>query len=181
MNPAFQDEVQFLAWGDGPQGPWIKLKLPDSDDLGPFRGMTQAKATMAGQRMACVLVEIGEDERPRDPFIEGNQWTPEQREAMAARGAAPFEPNRIKGGELSKCAGQLCASTVFHDWLQLHHFQFWMDAIDTVVGDNPVDIAAEAVRQICGVTSRAHLDHAPLSATKFHEQIRRPFAEGRAP
>lgn len=90
----FQGEVQFLAWGDGPSGPWIKVLLPDSDDLSPFRGMTAAKKGMAGQRLMCVLVEIGDDE------------TPKEAEAPAA-----------KGGELAKLAGMMCADPEFREWL----------------------------------------------------------------
>lgn len=97
MTPVLKDETQFLAWGDGPQGPWIKLKLRDSEDLGPFRGMTAAKATQAGQRLACVLVEIGENEQPKEPQAPTQPWVP-------------------KGGELAKLAGIFCATAEFQEW-----------------------------------------------------------------
>lgn len=68
MKPIFQGEVMFLGWGDGLKcGPWIKLLLSDSDELDVFRGMTERKGKTAGQRLALVMVEIGDDDQPMQP------------------------------------------------------------------------------------------------------------------
>lgn len=68
MRDAYTGEAQFLAWGDGPSGPWVKILLPDSDDLAPFRGMTAAKKAMAGQLLAVKIVEVEPEpgNRPED-------------------------------------------------------------------------------------------------------------------
>jgi hypothetical protein len=153
VTPTFKGETQFLAWGDGPSGPWIKLLLPDSDDLLPFRGMTAAKKGMAGQRLACVLVEIDDDETPKTN-------------------------DAVKGGDLARLAGVLCASEAFRAWFWSG--RAWMQAgsVARIVGSTfDEDETAEAVRAVCGVISRAQLDHDPEAAQRFHELIRRPYNE----
>ena len=155
MTPAFKDEVQFLAWGDGPSGPWIKVLLPSSDDLEPFRGMTSAKKGMAGQRMACVLVEITDDEQPA-PATD------------ATIVEAAKEAVKAKGGELAKLAGILCAD---------EEFQLWF--VERYGNKSPTAEVSEAtvterLRYHCGVKSRAELDHNLDAAAKFH-QIRKAW------
>lgn len=157
MNPVLQDETQFLAWGDGPQGPWIKLKLRDSDDLTPFRGMTAAKATQAGQRLACVLVEIGDDEQPK----------PATDKKIAETAA-----EAVKGGALSQFAARLCLDPVFQQWIEKHH----ADTAGHVPADRlPEDRAASIIRGVCSVRSRAELDHDAPAAEIFHAAIRKPW------
>lgn len=67
----------------------------------------------------------------------------------------------LKGGALARLAGQLCQNPDFLRWgrfLSSEH-------------------AADAIRQACGVESRAFLDHNPEAARIFHSRFRRPFAE----
>lgn len=60
-----QDEVQLLGYGETDSGgPWLKFRLQDPAQLGPFRGHAKATANKCGQRYALVLVEIGDDEKP---------------------------------------------------------------------------------------------------------------------
>lgn len=162
MTPVFKDEMQFLAWGDGPAGPWIKLLLPDSDALEPFRGMTAAKKGMAGQRLAGVLVEISDQETPKEP-----------------------EPAKPKGGELAKLAGILCADPEFQEWL-FKQIPAWcvmglfvLPAVPypTEVERDGEIVARDVVRRLCGVDSRAELDHDEHAALLFHDHIRKPWAE----
>lgn len=68
----------------------------------------------------------------------------------------------MKGGPLARLAGQLC---------QRHDFQQFCQT-------STADGAAEFVRAICQVQSRAELDHNPEAARRFHEQVRQPFAYG---
>lgn len=170
MNPTFKGETQFLAWGDGPQGPWIKLKLPDSDDLGPFRGMTQAKATMAGQRMACVLVEIGDDEKP---VGDGVQRIPPK----AEEGCDSSHPSQPKGGELAKLSGVLCSHPEFRLWLAGKFSARWWGVVSDHQDFKDEQIAAQVIRDVCQVKSRAELDHDGEAAERFHELIRRRWLE----
>jgi hypothetical protein len=163
VNPTFRDEVQFLAWGDGPQGPWIKLKLPDSDDLAPFRGMTAAKATQAGQRMACVLVEIGDDEKA----------VPNRSDTKTSA-----DDSKLKGGELARLSGILCNQPDFQAWLRDTFPSAWVEVSTEAPGtDVDSDITARMVRRICAVNSRAELDHNALAADTFHQRIRLPWLE----
>jgi hypothetical protein len=156
MNTTYQGESQFLAWGDGPAGPWIKLLLPESDDLEPFRGMTAAKKTMAGQRLAIVIVEIDDQELPKTPPpIEADKET-------------------AKGGELAKLAGRLCADPKFQEWVIEH-----LATMKPPRGEDrlpPGESAAIIVRRVCGIASRAELDHNEDAAVIFHERIRKPWA-----
>lgn len=156
----YEDEAQFLAWGDGPAGPWVKILLNDSDALGPFRGMTAAKKNMAGQLLRVTISEIG--------------------------GAAPDgerqEPG-VKGGPLSKLAGLWCQDPEFSAWLA----ENFRDTFGTVLaspqmalqGDdaakNLLWATAETVRRICGVRSRAELDHNQEARTAFNLLIREPY------
>lgn len=81
--------------------------------------------------------------------------------------AAPAEP--LKGGELSKWAALRCQDPAFRAWLrgQGSARQDW----------NTTDGAADTIRAICHITSRAELDHNKAAAAIFNERIRRPWQE----
>jgi hypothetical protein len=156
MTPTFQGQVQFMAWGDShTSGPWIKLRLVDSDALEPFRGMTAAKAGMAGQLMACVLVEQGDDEQP---------------------------VQREKGGPLSQLAGRWCNDPAFQQWLASEFpdryrllCEQWSHDPELFGSYKAMEVAAQVLRAACGVASRAELDHDPEAAALFHALIRVPY------
>jgi hypothetical protein len=68
MTPAFQGEVQLLNWSETHNGgAKIVLQLADAADLEAFKVMTVRKGKQAGQRLATVMVEIGDDEQPVQP------------------------------------------------------------------------------------------------------------------
>jgi len=79
------------------------------------------------------------------------------------------EPETIKGGELSKWAAMRCQDPAFRAWLatQGPSRQDW----------NTTDGAADTIRAICHITSRAELDHNKAAAAIFNERIRRPWLE----
>lgn len=78
------------------------------------------------------------------------------------------EPASIKGGELSKWAALRCQDPEFRVWLR--------DQGPTVRQDwNTTDGAAETIRTICHITSRAELDNNKAAAAIFNERIRRPW------
>lgn len=63
LNPTFSGEVQLAGWRETHKsGAVVSFFLSDPADLEKFRGLTVAKGKTAGQRFACVLVEIGDDE-----------------------------------------------------------------------------------------------------------------------
>lgn len=69
--------------------------------------------------------------------------------------------NKPKGGPLARLSGLLCANPKFQQF----------------VGATGQDQAADAIRARCQVSSRAELDHNKAAAKRFHELVRRPFAE----
>lgn len=94
MTPAFQGEVQLLNWSETHNGgAKIVLQLADAADLEAFKVMTVRKGKVAGQRLATVMVEIGDDERPIEP-------------------AAPTQ----RPGMLCVMACAFCADRLFQDW-----------------------------------------------------------------
>jgi hypothetical protein len=87
----FQGEMMLLGWKETHNGgATVTLQLADAGQLDSFKTMTVAKGKVAGQRLAVVMVEIGDDEQPVE---------------------------QQKGGALSKLAGMWCEDAEFRDWL----------------------------------------------------------------
>jgi len=98
MNPTFSGEVMLAGWSETHNGgAKVTFWLSDPEELAAFKRMTVAKGKTAGQRLACVLVEIGEDELPKQP--------------------EPAKAEKLKGGPLAKLAGMWCQSKDFMEWL----------------------------------------------------------------
>jgi hypothetical protein len=77
---------------------------------------------------------------------------------------------RLKGGELAKLAGMWSNDQAFWDWVAL-------------IQENPChgpQDAAGFIRAVCGVNSRAMLDHDAAARAKFDQHIRKPYAKYRA-
>lgn len=73
--------------------------------------------------------------------------------------------SRPKGGELCKLAAQFCNSEQFRAWMRLKY-----DPMPVTADD-----AATIIKKVCGITSRAYLDHDPVAAARFHEVFRNPY------
>lgn len=71
----------------------------------------------------------------------------------------------IKGGPLAKLAGQFCEAEPFRRWLRLTY-----DPLPRTSED-----AATIIRNTCGITSRAELDHISEAADIFHREFRLPY------
>jgi len=67
---------------------------------------------------------------------------------------------QAKGGRIARLAGSLCRNPEFLAFCSAR---------------NP-DEAAEYIRRVCHVESRAELDHDPQACHLFHELVRKPFA-----
>lgn len=94
MTPTFQGEVQLAGWSETHTGGCkVTFWLSDTSDLDVFRTLTVRKGNTSGHRLACVLVEIGDDEQPVDPA-------------------------EMKGGPLAKLAGMWCRDRYFIEWLK---------------------------------------------------------------
>jgi hypothetical protein len=69
------------------------------------------------------------------------------------------EVEKLKGGALSVLAARWCADEGFRAWF----------------GCATEKDAAERVRRLCDVTSRAHIDHTAEAGEKFQRHIRGPY------
>jgi hypothetical protein len=74
---------------------------------------------------------------------------------------------RAKGGALAKLAGQFCGAPQFLEWMRLTYDPLPRNAED----------AAQIIRQVCQIESRAELDHSDLAASLFHNVFRIPYNE----
>lgn len=75
-----------------------------------------------------------------------------------------------KGAALSRTAAMMCSGATFQRWV--------VSRIGAAPeGVPPSQHAARYVRDMCGVTSRAELDHNATAAGLFHTVIRKPFLE----
>jgi hypothetical protein len=141
MKPTFSGEMQLAGWSESHNGGCkVTFWLSDPDDLEAFRAMTVRKGNTAGQRLMAALVEIGDDEQPVQ------------------------EPDKPKGGPLSKEAALLCHNPAFRHWLS----DCGHPAIDELR-------AASSIRSICQVESRADFDTQKQMGDRFIRKIRIPF------
>ncbi|MDH2053385.1 hypothetical protein [Achromobacter marplatensis] len=75
-----------------------------------------------------------------------------------------------KGAALSRAAAMMCNGVKFQRW------------VVSRIGAAPDGVsarqhAAQYVRDVCGITSRAELDHNAAAAALFHTAVRIPFVE----
>lgn len=177
----YETEAILLAWhvSDGPQGHWVKFKLPLAiTDGHPFALFV--KGPEHGQRFRMTFEAIGNDELPTGHAIVGSApspsladaadspaaasevgsapglasgWSPPQ---APARGAAePATKPKKHWDELkpSQQAGMMCGKPEFIAWTG---------------GVTEAD-ATFFVRDACHVKSRAELDTNPEAAKRWRE------------
>lgn len=152
ITPTFQGEMQLAGWNQTHNGgSKVTFWLPDDSDLEPFKGLTAKKGNTAGHRFMVVLVEIGDDEQPVKPTVSDS-----------------LTVEKPKGGELSKWAGILCNDPMFWKWLTLDTVHLGFE-----IASNSQ--ARMRVIEICGIMSRAELDHDHAAAKIFREEIMAKF------
>jgi hypothetical protein len=62
---SFKGEVMLLQWAESStRGRTVTFLLDNDSESHPFRDFTIKSGKRAGQRFMCVLVQIGDDERP---------------------------------------------------------------------------------------------------------------------
>lgn len=130
-----------------------------------------------------IRVQIDIDPQFRDAFLrEFSRIDMPVAIAPLLPGAAPMadaphdERNAPtgKGGELARLAGMLCASEEFRAWFWAQ--SWWTPQGGQIIGANfDEEETAEMLRQVCGVSTRALLDHDTAAAARFHELIRKPY------
>jgi hypothetical protein len=111
---AFQGEIQLAGWSESHNGGCkVTFWLADSDELEAFRAMTVRKGNTAGQRLACVLVEIGDDEQPvEQPAPRKDTRGPLCREACDYCAMPEFR--RYVSNRLN---GDFCDEQMAKDWI----------------------------------------------------------------
>lgn len=160
------DDVVLLNSGDtARKGMYVEFGLfhhPDGPILpgmsNPFNELSQGREK--GQRFRITITPLAEDETtPAEP--QDARDDPEGTET-------PEEGERPKGGERAKRAGILCGDVRFQHWLEAKLPVAWRGA-DALMPEkyNPEMVAAEVLREFCGVESRALLDHYDESARRF--------------
>lgn len=113
-KPIFSDEVMLAAWREShTSGAQITLWLADPAQLDVFRGMTVRKGNTAGQRLMCVLVEIGEDEKP---VAKREEPAPAEK---------PAAPERGPGSELGNILHRVGWFANPALWRALHERKIW--------------------------------------------------------
>ena len=163
ITPMFHSEVQLAGWSESHNGGCkVTFWLAQPSDLDAFRAMTVRKGNTAGQRLACALVEIGDDEQPVQ---------------------APATMQQ-KGGALAQLAGKWCRMPEFASFIRPIYNRAMggtgFGSGDLSPADYGGDCAAYArhcILVLCDIDSRSELDHNAEAAEKFHRLIRLPFAE----
>lgn len=140
---AFQGEVMLLSWAESHKGGRTGVFLfDDESEQHPLKSFTTKRGKRAGTRFVMVLVEIAEDE------------TPVQQEK--------------KGGPLSQSAAQICENEQFRRFLLDKYSERF--SASTCLSD--AEEAAQVLRIICRIQSRAELDHNPEAAKRFQELMK---------
>ena len=78
------------------------------------------------------------------------------------------EPEKPKGGPLAKLSGMWATDPEFWGWLTFEN---------PIESDWNSEKAAAYIRNVCGVDSRAELDHDEEAAACFHRNVRGPFSK----
>lgn len=137
-------------------------------------GSTRTVRTLVDGSMV-IQIEI-DPRHARDAFnLFGAPGTPVAlaritAEAATAEARKEFEPERPKGGQLCRLAAMWSQEDEFHAFLAatMKWAKAYSEPITSVV-------AANIIRETCGVTSRADLDHDERAALIFHRDFRLPY------
>jgi hypothetical protein len=148
LQPTFSGEIQLAGWSESHTGGCkVTFWLQSNEDLEAFRALTVRKGNTAGHRFMAALVEIGDDEQP----VVNKSLTTE----------------KPKGGALAKLAGMWCNDPEFWAWLET----------DPDNACHSAQGAAACLYAICGIESRAELDHNKQAAEIFHTFVRGPYQQ----
>lgn len=174
IAPSFQGEMQLAGWSKTHKGgSKVVFWLPDDDALSAFEVMTVRKGNQAGQRFACVLVEIGDDEKPVQLAADIDAWLEDKDKdkiVFAMEGLLP-KPEKPPIGPLCKLAVQWCKEPEF--WK-------WATKIESANYGEPINgecFAKEWLITVCQIRSRRELDAFEHKANLFHRRIRVPYMQ----
>jgi hypothetical protein len=139
-----------------------------SEELTAISGTRRQYKEMAD---GTLRVQIDIDPQYKQRFLElfGSIDMPVALAPLKADFEQKTEPEKPKGGPLSKSAAQMCEYPPFQAFLREEYEElwYWFDQKLT-----PEVIATGVLRNICKIDSRAKLDHNPDAAQKFRELMR---------
>jgi hypothetical protein len=179
MQGASVIEAMLLRWCESHNGRTVTLQLPSEGDH-PFRGLPCGPAN--GQRLAIAVALINDDETTTAVEAEGGDtrpgksppgtyskadWSNRAQASEKPVGGVNGEGHEMpRGGRRAREAGIACGEGAF--------VRFLVDCCDWfrndfVWSDAGVLDAPATVRAICGVTSRAALDHDATAAAVWDE------------
>jgi hypothetical protein len=163
--PTISCEAMLLGWQRSHNGgSKVTLQIPD-EDLEHFEKMTVKKGKIAGQRLQCVFVEIGDDEKP----VQQPATLAEAQEQAPKEKKDPL-------GALSKWAVMRCQDPEFQAWLRSEYSDAWeLEFIKS--GSGPEDLCKWVICSECGITSRKELDTSDSARALFDVKFRLPYSE----
>jgi hypothetical protein len=112
-----QGEVMLLDWSETAKGgAKIVLQLEGPEALTPFRSLTLAKRGIAGQRLACMMLLLPDDD---SEMSQPGQIGPPTSDRPAA---ATHEPDStLAASEAAETLRVRCRDASFHAWLVREH------------------------------------------------------------
>lgn len=157
----FHGEIQLMRWSESSTNGATATFWVAPEDLESFKVMKARAGKTAGQRIACVMMEIGDDEA-----VGGLPLEAEEPPARA-------EPRAKPVGALGMLAVRWCKDPGFLSWVS----NGWQ---------SPVLLTEPQAKQLmlseCGVlakygtlASRKHFDVDAHCAERFHELFRVPY------
>ena len=147
-------EVMLAGWSEtSTRGRSVTFFLPEDTDEHPFKKHTVRRGKHGGTRFQMVLVEIADD----DTLVDQ---------------AAREQVETVTGGGMAKNAGMLCRDPAFADYV-IARFPTWAGG---VLDESPhwdrFQVAAEYVRHVCCVSSRAMLDHDSEAGERYRHIVK---------
>jgi hypothetical protein len=125
-----------------------------------------------------IEVEVEPQDAQQAFALFGRPGAPMALAALAVGHAAVKEPEPLqqsekpKGGARSQWVAMRCNEPAFQQWLCRAFPLDWQ----RLPSETASGVAANVVRKVCGIESRAELDSSPAAARYFDELIRAPYA-----
>lgn len=142
-----------------------------------MNGVVAVRRTMKELVDGTIRLQVDIDPAHRKQFLELFQEI-DMPLALAPLNIAAAPPSKLpkhhKPQQLSQYAAMLCAETAFQDYLADVYMYDWEEA--GKASEDPQERAAECLRHITEVASRAEYDRDTDAAARFHE-VREGFRE----
>lgn len=137
-------------------------------------------AAVRCQTMADGTLRLVLDIEPRNAqaafTLFGSPGTPVALAALRSLKVVSMEEEeKPKGGPLCQWVAMRCNEQEFQLWLSVHFPKIWPGTTG-----KPHERAAEVVRQVCEIESRAEIDNDEGAYERFHELIREPWKKYRS-